>query len=66
VITKEPDTQTDKLTIDDFKACLIAMKSVEGDSLFYFNCGKEAGAQENHKHIGLMQVKHLPSKRIPI
>ena len=38
VITKEPDSQTDKLNREDFKAALLTLKVCE-EGFMYFNCG---------------------------
>lgn len=50
VITKEFVHQKTPLTLNDVKACLIAMRSVENGFIFY-NCGKVSGASQPHKHM---------------
>jgi ATP adenylyltransferase len=53
IITKEPERQTERLNVEDFKAMLIGMRSLE-DSFCYFNSGVNAGQQQNHKHFSLL------------
>ena len=50
VITKEPERQSVKLNTSDFKAALIALKTLD-EAFLYFNAGEEAGASQDHKHM---------------
>jgi ATP adenylyltransferase/5',5'''-P-1,P-4-tetraphosphate phosphorylase II len=50
VITKEPDSQQDKLTKSDFQAALLTL-SVLDEAFMFFNCGAVAGASQSHKHM---------------
>ena len=65
VITKEPDSQQDKLTKNDFKAALLTLKVLD-EAFMFFNCGALAGASQSHKHMQFIQLKWLPNKKIPI
>ena len=59
VITKEAESQSEKLNKDDFQAALLTMKVLE-DAFMYFNSGPIAGASQNHKHMQVVPLKYLP------
>ena len=55
VITKEPERQQGKLNMDDFKAVLLALKTLD-EGFVYYNSGAEAGASQDHKHMQVIPV----------
>ena len=65
VITKEPERQSSKLNTEDFKAALIALKTLD-EAFLYYNAGAVAGASQDHKHMQVIPVQSLPNGRIPI
>ena len=65
VITKEPESLTNKLNRKDFEAALLGLKSLD-QAFFYFNSCEVAGASLNHKHMQILPVSSLPNGRIPI
>lgn len=50
VITKEPERQQGRLNTSDFKAALIALKTLD-EAFLYYNAGAVAGASQDHKHM---------------
>ena len=50
VITKEAEPQHEILTLEDFKASLIAMKALD-ESVVLYNSKPIAGSKEDHKHL---------------
>ena len=65
VITKEPERQQGKMTLEDFKAALIALKTLD-EAFMYYNSGEVAGASQDHKHMQVIPVQSLPNSKIPI
>lgn len=65
MITKEPERQQAKLNMDDFKAVLLALKTLD-EAFVYYNSGGEAGASQDHKHMQVIPVQSLPNSKIPI
>mmetsp|Transcript_13434 Transcript_13434/g.15589 ORF Transcript_13434/g.15589 Transcript_13434/m.15589 type:complete len:131 (-) Transcript_13434:468-860(-) len=50
IVTKEFEHQNSSLSYEDIEACLITMKAVDSGFIFY-NCGKNSGASQPHKHM---------------
>lgn len=65
VITKASEKQSDLLTVKDFEAVCIAMKSLD-EAFAFFNSGKKAGASQDHKHVQVIELKQMPGQKIPI
>ena len=65
VITKEPEPQSTRLDLADFKAALLCMKGLN-ESFMFYNSGPIAGASQNHKHMQVVPIKSLPNAKIPI
>ena len=65
MITKEPEKQSSKLNTSDFKASLLALKSLD-EAFLYYNAGEIAGASQDHKHMQVIPVVSLPNGKIPI
>ena len=72
IATKEPNRQNEILTLEleDFKAVLTAMKSLEikggSQSLMYFNGGQNPYAKLFHKHMSVLPIESLIGGKIPI
>lgn len=65
VISKEPEPQSERLSLEDFKASLLTLKSLN-EAFMYYNSGPLAGASQNHKHMQVIPVASLPNNKIPI
>ena len=65
VITKEPERQQSRLTTSDFKAALLALKTLD-EAFLYYNAGSAAGASQDHKHMQVIPIQSLPNAKIPI
>jgi ATP adenylyltransferase/5',5'''-P-1,P-4-tetraphosphate phosphorylase II len=56
IVSKEFRPQTEPLDPYDFESILTVLQ-IEPSSIFYFNCGKLAGASIPHKHIQTVSEK---------
>lgn len=64
VVTKDYESQREALSLEDIKACLIAMKAVKG--FMYFNSGLNSGASVAHKHMQVIPYASITEHALPI
>ena len=63
VVTRELESQQDKINKKDFNALAMVMKEVDG--LAFYNGGKIAGASQPHKHLQLIPMPMEPFAELP-
>lgn len=63
VVTRELESQQDKVNKKDFNALAIVMQEVDG--LAFYNGGKIAGASQPHKHLQLIPMPMEPFAELP-
>lgn len=59
IVTREFESQTDLLNLQDFAALWRCLEEIDG--LAFFNGGKIAGASQSHKHLQLIPLPFLPN-----
>ncbi|NJK55725.1 MAG: phosphorylase [Pleurocapsa sp. SU_5_0] len=59
IVTRNFESQTDLLNLEDFRALWRCLKEIDG--LAFFNGGKTAGASQSHKHLQLIPLPFLPN-----
>jgi len=65
IITKDFEHQSAALNSDDMQAIVLTMKIVENGFIFY-NCGKNSGASQVHKHVQCFPETNFPTKKLPV
>jgi len=63
VVTREEESQQDKINKKDFNALAMVMRDVDG--LAFYNGGKIAGASQPHKHLQLIPMPMAPCEELP-
>lgn len=63
VVTREHESQQDKINKKDFNALAMVMQEVDG--LAFYNGGKIAGASQPHKHLQLIPMPMEPFAELP-
>lgn len=59
IVTRDFESQTDLLNINDFTALCACMREIDG--LAFFNGGEAAGASQRHKHLQLVPLPFIPN-----